>query len=313
MQNDELVIGEAVALDLRRAGLPSRVVAGTIDALAQVLLLVLLGALVAATGGATSSAGQAALVVVVLLVVVAGYPLAFETLWRGRTPGKAAMGLRVVRDDGGPVGFRQALVRALCGAFVERPGFSLFTLGVLTMLVNRRGKRLGDLLAGTVVLQERVAVANGPVAQLPPPLAAWVADLDLAGLTDELAVSARSYLARYPQLTPAAQQDLGTRLATAVAARVTPAPPPGTPAWAYLSAVLAERRRRAEQRLPTGARTEVPQAGGTTTAPAPKNTWAPTSPAPTAPAPPAPTTALAPTSAPAPSTDEPGSGFAPPG
>jgi uncharacterized RDD family membrane protein YckC len=246
------VTGEAVALDLRPAAVPSRVVAGTIDAVLQLLLLLGIGALVVAVGTDLSDAAGSALGLIVILVVLIGYPVAFESLLRGRTPGKASMGLRVVRDDGGPVGFRQSFARGLAGAFLERPGITLFVGALVTMLLNDRSKRIGDLLGGSVVLQERVAVRGGAVATMPPQLASWAAQTDLSGLSDELALSARQFLARSPQLTDQAREDLGGRLVQAVLGVVTPAPPPGTPGWAVLSAVLAERRRREEARLGSG-------------------------------------------------------------
>lgn len=248
-----LVTGEAVALELRPAALPSRVVAGSLDAGLQFVLLLVVGGIATAVGVGGSEAAAAALGILVLVTVLIGYPVTFETLLRGRTPGKAAMGLRVVRDDGGPVGFRQALVRGLAGAFVERPGITFFVGAVFSSLLNPANKRLGDLLAGTVVMQERVAVRGGQVATMPPPLAGWASGLDLSGLRDDLALSARQFLARSADLTPAAREQLGGQLVAAVSTAVRPPPPPGTPGWAVLSAVLAERRRREEQRL--GART----------------------------------------------------------
>ena len=244
----QLVTGEAVALDLRPAALPSRLLAGVIDALLQGVVLLVLSALSTAVSLDLSEAAVQALGIVVVVAVLIVYPVAFETLLRGRTPGKAAMGLRVVRDDGGPIGFRQALVRGLCGAFLERPGLSLFTLAVVTSLLNDQGKRLGDLLAGTVVLRERISVRGGPVAGMPPPLAGWAAGLDLSGFSDNLALSVRQFLSRSDQLTDGAREDLGGRLVRAVIDAVG-SPPPGTPGWAVLSAVLAERRRRETQRL----------------------------------------------------------------
>lgn len=248
----DVVTGEAVALQLRLAKLPSRLLAGALDLLIQ---LVALFGLLVLTGTLLSGAAAGAVTVVVIVLVFVGYPVAFETLTRGRTPGKMAVGLRAVRTDGGPVGFRQALVRGLVGALVEKPGLLFLGItswiGVVAMLVSRDARRLGDLAAGTVVLQERVAA--GPRAQevavMPPPLAAWAATADLAALDDRLALSVRQYLQRYPQLDPAAREQLGQRLAAAVAAVVTPPPPPGAPAWAYLAAVLAERRDRTTRRL----------------------------------------------------------------
>ena len=304
----QFVTGEAVALDLLPAALPSRLVAGLIDATAQAGLLAVLLLLVGAVNQVASGAAIAALVVIVLLGVLAGYPILFETLWRGRTPGKAAMGLRVVRDDGGPVTFRQALVRGLTGMFVERPGVTLFAGAVVCSLLNSRSKRIGDVLAGTVVLRERVAVRGGAVAVMPPPLAAWAAEADLAGLPDDLAASVRTFVARSPQLTDAAREELGSQLVAAVAAVVSPPPPPGTPGWAYLAAVLAERRSRAQDRL-------TPAPALATPAP---TTPAPVMPAPATPAPMTPAPATATPAAPAPvpiPVDDPAptGGFAPPG
>ena len=258
----QLVTGEAVALDLRPAALPSRVVAGLVDGAAQVLVLLLIGGIAAAVSLDVSTAAAEALGIVLLVVVLIVYPVSFETLLRGRTPGKAAMGLRTVRDDGGPIGFRQALVRGLAGAFLERPGITLFVAGVVTSLLNPQGKRIGDLLAGTVVVRERVAVRGGAVATMPPQLAGWASELDLSGLSDDLALSVRQFVSRADQLTPAAREELGQRLVGAVTAAVGPAPP-GTPGAAVLSAVLAERRRREEQRLaarPQGTRPVAPAA-----------------------------------------------------
>lgn len=250
----QLVTGEAVALDLRPAALPSRVVAGLIDAAGQALVLVVLGATATAVSLDVSEAAAQALSILVIVAILVVYPVTFETLLRGRTPGKAAMGLRVVRDDGGPVGFRQSLVRGLAGAFLERPGITLFVAGVVTSLLNPQGKRLGDLLAGTVVLRERVPVRGGTVAQMPPPLAGWAAGLDLSGLSNDLALSVRQFVSRSDQLTPAARDELGGRLVRSVIDAVGPAPD-GAPGWAVLAAVLAERRRRETERLtrPTAA------------------------------------------------------------
>ncbi|MGB8652719.1 MAG: RDD family protein [Mycobacteriales bacterium] len=245
----QLVTGEAVALDIRTAGLPSRMLAASVDGVIQVVLFFLLMLLVGAFGSSGSPAVVAALVIGTIVVAGLVYPVLFETLMRGRTPGKAAMGLRVVRDDAGPISFRQAFVRGLIGLFVERPGITFFSAAVITSLLNEQGKRLGDLLAGTVVIQERVVGGAPDPVQMPPPLAGWAQALDLSRLPDDLALAARSFLGRSSRMTEAARADLGARLAAAVSQVVTPPPPPGTPGWAYLSAVLAERRARTEARL----------------------------------------------------------------
>ena len=248
MTSPDFVTGEAVALDLRPAALPSRVVAGLVDASLQALVFLVLGAIITRTSLELSEAAAQAFGIVLLVVTLIVYPVTFETLLRGRTPGKAAMGLRVVRDDGGPIGFRQALARGLAGAFLERPGVTLFSAGVVCSLLNDKGKRIGDLLAGTVVLRERVSVRGGAVASMPPQLADWAAGLDLSGLGDGLALSVRQFVSRADRLTPAARDQLGGQLVAAVTGAVGPAPA-GAPGWAVLAAVLAERRRRESERL----------------------------------------------------------------
>lgn len=237
----QLVTGEAVALDLPVAGLPSRFVAKAIDSLVQVAIFLALAFPIGIVAGSSSDAAVAALGIVLIIAVVFGYPIAMETLTRGRTLGKMVMGLRVVRDDAGPIGFRQAFTR---GAFAIVDFLTSFLVSVLTMLLTERSKRVGDLLAGTVVVLERAPKNAPPPVQMPPPLASWAAGLDLSRLDEGLAGSVRQFVGRASQMTPSAREQLGAQLVGAVAAVVTPPAPPGTPGWAYLAAVLAERRRR---------------------------------------------------------------------
>lgn len=250
MTGPALVSGEGVRLALAPAGVGSRVIATTIDAALQIVAVVVLVLLdVAFAGSADTAAVEAALIVEAILVL-AGYPIISEWLTRGRTVGKLALGLRVTRDDGGPIGFRHALVRGLAGLILEKPGllFPLTTVaGLITMSASSREKRIGDMLAGTVVLNERSAPqALAPLPQwVPPPLQHWVMSLDMHLLDDRLALSARQFVARAHGMTQAAQGALGEDLRHRVLAVTSPPPPAGTPTPALLLSVLAERRRRA--------------------------------------------------------------------
>jgi hypothetical protein len=141
------------------------------------------------------------------------------------------------------------LVRALIGLFVEKPGISLGLVAVICSMTSSRGKRLGDILAGTVVLQERLPAPGAYIPPMPQPLAGWATTLDLSRFGDALALQCRQFLGRVGDLSDAARERLGTALVASVQAVVTPLPPPGTPGWAYLTAVLNERRRREEVRL----------------------------------------------------------------
>lgn len=245
----DLVVGEAVLLDLRPAHVASRLLAALLDGLV-LLALGLAGVyLFSRLPMDLDPAAAAAVGTAFFLALVVGYPATWETLTRGRTPGKMALGLRVVRDDGGPVRFRQSLTRGLT-LLVDLP--TLYLPSLLVQSLSERSKRLGDVLAGTFVVQERVPAAAATVEAPPMPasLAGWAGSLDLARLPDGLALQMRQFLTRAPNLTSASRERIGAELCRAVAATTAPPPPPGTPGWAYLAAVLAERRRRAA-RLPT--------------------------------------------------------------
>lgn len=248
----EVITGEAVVIDVPLARFPSRTLALLIDIAIQLVLLFGLGgvALAAGAGGGLDAAAVAAISLTVSVAIIVGYPTLFETLSRGRSLGKLALGLRVVSDDGGPERFRQALMRALAG--VLEIWLTLGFLALLTSLLSSGGKRLGDIFAGTFVITERLPGRRGttaPMSALPPALAAWAATAELSGLTDATAETARQYLSRYFDFTPATREEFGRRLAAAVTAQVTPPPPADASPPDYLSAVLAERRERAHARM----------------------------------------------------------------
>lgn len=242
----DLVTGEAVVLELRLAKLATRGLAMAIDVTLQFVVL-FFGLLIVGGLAFVDPVLGVAMVLVMIVSVTVGYPVTMETLTRGRTLGKLALGLRVVRDDGGPIRFRHAFVRGLLG--LVEIWASLFSLALIASLASKRGKRLGDLLAGTVVVHDRVPLQATGVALMPPPLAGWAAGLDLSRVPDDLALGARQYLSRMSELSPEIQAQMGARLANAVVAVISPPPPPDVPAWALLAAVVAERRRREMLRL----------------------------------------------------------------
>ena len=257
---EDVVIGEAVVLEVPCARFPSRMVALAIDIAVQLILLVILLVAVGAAeaSGSLDAAAAAAIGLSGTVLIIVGYPTILETVSRGRSLGKLAMGLRVVGDDGGPERFRQALVRAL--ASVLEIWLLLGAPALITSLLSVKGKRLGDIFAGTFVIQERLRAKSGAAVVMPPTLAAWAASLELSALPDETAAIARSYLSRFGELTPVAREEFGRQIAAEVAAGVSPPPPPGTSATAYLSAVLAERSSRDLARM-SGAGLGRPGAG----------------------------------------------------
>lgn len=243
----ELVTGEAVALELRPARLPSRALAIVLDlAVAVVVYIVLTIALVASTSS-LDEAAQVAVSIATSVLVLVGGPIAVETLSHGRSLGKMACGLRVVRDDGGPIRFRHALVRGGIGV-VE----ILMTFGVIACIasfVSARGRRLGDVFAGTLVVRERLPVARTGFLPPPPPwLAGRFAELDLSAVPDGLWLAVRQYLSRMQQLDPQVGWTMAEQLASDLAARTGTPVPQGVPPTAYLAAVVQERQAREVRR-----------------------------------------------------------------
>ncbi|WP_445167414.1 RDD family protein [Mycolicibacterium sp. Dal123E01] len=250
MVPETVVTGDAVVLDVQIAQLPVRAVSALID-IAVIMVGYIVGVLLWATIVTQfDDALSAAILIIFTVLVMIGYPVIFEIATRGRTLGKMAMGLRVVSDDGGPERFRQALFRGLAG-FVE---IWILTGGpaVICSLISPRGKRIGDVFAGTVVISER-GPKMPPPPVMPPALVWWASTLELSALTPDQAELARQFLARAPQLTPDVRNEMAYRITTDIATRISPPPPPGVPPQYILAAVLAERHRRELARMrPSG-------------------------------------------------------------
>lgn len=252
--DDAFVSGDAVALDLRVARLGSRGLARLIDLMVQLALiaaLVLIGTAIAAVAG-LDEALLATVQVITAVTAFIGYPVLMQTLTRGRTFGKLALGLRVVRDDGGHVRFRHALTRELVGVASEWPGLLpplTWFASLWCMLASPRSKRLGDVAAGTIVIHDRTPVLWGWIPTMPPHLRGWAASLDMTGVSDDLALAIRQYLVRYRFLHGPSRVRLGAALTAEVVARITPMPPGGISGGDFLAAVLAERHLRSVRRL----------------------------------------------------------------
>ena len=244
---DDLVTGEAVALELPAAGIPVRALSGLLDLLVAVVAFVLgrsIALLITPGADQAISAAVGTLLVVSVTIVL---PTTLETLTRGRTVGKLATGLRTVRDDAGPISFRLALTSALVG-FVEIWAL-LGVPALVSGLVSNKGKRLGDYAAGTYVVRERVHLTLPPPPMMPPQLAAWAAGADIARLPDGLAMAVRQFLMRAPLLSPQSRATLGVQLCDEVVTYVAPQPPACLHPEVVLAAVLADRRRRDAIRL----------------------------------------------------------------
>lgn len=241
VEQEEVLTGEAVALDVQPAGLFLRALGALIDVALSVGLLVLV--LIVAGGPLASIVSPSALPMITLVtsvVVMVVLPTTIETASRGRSLGKLAIGARIVRTDGSAIGFRQAFIRSLLGVFEIYS-----TAGSVALLVGAftpRAQRLGDIVAGTYSQRTRTPPLPPALPGVPPQLAEWAAVADVARLPDRLARRIAQFLRQSGQLRPEARDRVGSGLLAEASAFVAPLPSADT--VTSLLAIAAVRRDR---------------------------------------------------------------------
>ncbi|MGP9539003.1 RDD family protein [Brachybacterium sp. AOP43-C2-M15] len=249
---DALITGDAVLLDLRTASFATRMLSAVIDGVLQLVLLI--GGTISLVWGASRAELDdgfvAAGIVTMSVLAYVGYPVLCELLTGGRSVGRVVMGTRVVRDDGGPVHVRQSLIRAVM-AMLELWSTS-GAIALTCSVIDRKSRRVGDLLAGTMVIQERMRGLTAQRVEVPGPLQDWVQGADVGRLPLTLMQDIRSFLPRAGSINPESRRQLSRDLLHRTLPHVAPAPPPGTDPEQFLTAVIAERSRRDELRLRRG-------------------------------------------------------------
>jgi uncharacterized RDD family membrane protein YckC len=217
-----LVTGEAVALEVRSTSWVLRAAGALIDFIAELALYLTLLYGIFRLSQVTNADGAIARALLILDLVVSFIlaPALLETATRGRSLGKLAVGARIVRDDGGSISFRHAFIRALTG--LVEIGFSVGSIAAIVGLLNRRAKRLGDLLAGTVSQHERVPRVRSNAQGVPVQLAEWATVADVARLPDALSRRIAAFLTQAPRMVPASRARLAASLADEAAPYVAP-------------------------------------------------------------------------------------------
>ena len=227
---------EGVELRLQLAGLGSRFIAGGVD---LVIMLILLGILAVITGPVAGLSGGVAGVVFVIgsFVILLFYPILFELLAGGQTPGKRVSHLRVLRDSGAPVDLPASAIRNLM-RLVDGP-LLLYLPSIISIAATKRNQRPGDIAAGTIVAREQPA-AKAPrkaktisVGRATPggsgsgsgsgsgePGERW----DTSAVTPQEVAAVRRFLERRASLERAARRELAVRLAEGLRSKVSSAP-----------------------------------------------------------------------------------------
>jgi uncharacterized RDD family membrane protein YckC len=238
--DDTLVIEtpERVPLHFALASIGNRFIACAIDHTIQLVTLIAVGIFFAIVADASSIGSRLmslpkwviAILVVVQAIIFDGYFVVFEWLWRGQTPGKRWLKLRVIREDGRPISFFEAMVRNLLRVvdFLIPPFYSV---GLISVFASTRDQRVGDLVAGTVVVREREAeapafsevfaspVSDAALRRSFPPVA-FVADIDK--LTEQEITVVESFLRRRWDLRDYPRQWMAWRVSMPILFKLRP-------------------------------------------------------------------------------------------
>jgi uncharacterized RDD family membrane protein YckC len=251
---------EQIGIDFEIAGVGSRMLAAIIDALVMSVLIIVATiaplVLIATAREAAETMAEnvtkqdhvfrnvnalgLAVVFLSYFAVQWGYYIVAELLTDGRSPGKRALGLRVVRADGFPIGFAETIVRNLVRIVDIVPG--VYGIGLLTMIAGRKTQRLGDVAAGTIVIKERVGQQKGSIAAIPMPteqrpvpptrVSAALTPAELNLLT--------SYRNRAASLSAPVRARLAAQIAPILRARLSEASTIDDEAWLWALAYEAE-------------------------------------------------------------------------
>ena len=240
---------EQTVLEFEIAGIGSRFLALAFDTLIQILLGIGLFVIMVVAGVAMPSSAKTgiwvvALIVLAYFVLYFGYFGIFEVIWNGQTPGKRKEGLRVIKDSGRPITPSEAVGRNLMRIVDQLPAF--YAVGIGSVLLSRHNKRLGDFVAGTIVVHEKSLVDAKPVWQSSlVGQAAPATNYGSERLTPEEFALVDAFLNRRSSLPADVRYNMADQIATQI--RPNLSLPPGELLYAekLLEAVAHERRSRA--------------------------------------------------------------------
>lgn len=215
---------EQIALQLPLAGVGSRFLAIAVDTLLQIGALLALVLLLVGAGGLWRGPGPFGWLTPVLLVLTPFvlywcYFAFFETIWKGQTPGKRVAHIRVIKESGRPINAFEAIARNLVRVVDFLP--ALYGFGVVCMLLNQRNRRLGDFVAGTVVVHEAAPDGGKPFVASAQPAATVEATItsDLAQLAREDLLLIETYLQRRNDLDWLVRENMAEEIAARVRAK----------------------------------------------------------------------------------------------
>jgi uncharacterized RDD family membrane protein YckC len=235
---------EQTPLEFAIAGIGSRFLAMAIDSLIQIAIfavLVLGGVLlfmVLFRAYAPSTLWLGAILIILFFLLFYAYFAIFEAIWNGQTPGKRSMGIRVIKDSGRPITPAESVARNLLRIVDQLP--TLYAVGIISILASKQNKRLGDFVAGTIVVRENSLEQARPVWQETPLVSGVTYGSER--LTAEEFTLVEAFLNRRSELDPYVRYQMASQIAAMIQPKLTIPPSELPSAEKLLEAVAYERR-----------------------------------------------------------------------
>lgn len=242
---------EQIALELPLAGIGSRFLAIAFDTVIQFALYFIVGLTLfllipAGTMALNSWSLGPAIGIFLIFCIYWGYFAVFEVLWKGQTPGKRMAGIRVIKESGSPINAYEAIGRNLMRAIDILPSF--YGVGVVCMILNKQNRRLGDFVAGTVVVHDKQTDQVRPEWNTATPTSRVTVTPQMAEVTTEELVLIETYLHRRYELDPTVRYATAMRIAERVRAKTGLVEQPGQSLDEYLESAARHIRDSARFR-----------------------------------------------------------------
>jgi len=234
---------EQIPLEFPLAGIGSRFLAIALDTLIQVLgflMIVFVAEILLPTAARFTPRAltwAAAIFFLCVFILYSGYYALFEVFWNGQTPGKRLVRLRVISDSGRPITVYEAVVRNLLRIIDQLPG--LYVVGIISVFLTARNKRLGDIVAGTVVVHEKAMQDSQPDFFAAAASTALSSGLQITA--EELELIERFLQRRY-DLSPEVRRQSAEQIAGRLRARLGAAQDGAASPEDYLESLARQKR-----------------------------------------------------------------------
>jgi uncharacterized RDD family membrane protein YckC len=234
---------EQTALEFAVAGIGSRFLALALDTVIQLVAGLIFGAGVGLLAIFLPKFPRASLwfvafILLFFFVLYFGYFASFEAIWNGQTPGKRRTGIRVIKDSGHPITTTEAIARNLLRIVDQLPAF--YAVGIASVLLSRQNKRLGDFVAGTIVVHEKALQEIRPFWHVSQTAAAVTYGSER--LTEEELALIETFLNRREALAPDVRFHVAEQIANRIRHKLS-LPPADLPSTEKLLEALARDRR----------------------------------------------------------------------